>query len=164
MSMIMCTFADMKTKNNTLSSTQPQEAFREKVSHYLVCFIESCPLREQCLRWLVGQYADTMPLAYNAINPRNPKIGGEECVMFRKEQRVVMKRGLTHLYLEMPGLVEHRVRRMLIGMWGHKKYYEVRKGDRLITPEMQNDVETVCRYHGWKGPIVYDGEEESWLW
>lgn len=154
-----------KNMNQNKSAEQLQEeVFRQKVDHYLVCFIESCPLREQCLRWLVGRYADTMPLAYNAINPRNPKIGGEKCEMFRKNQRVVMKRGLTHLYHEMPSYMEHRIRHLLILMWGRKKYFEIRRGDRLITPDQQDDVLRACRHHGWQGPIVYDGEEEDWLW
>ncbi|MBQ7554287.1 MAG: hypothetical protein IJT46_08050 [Bacteroidaceae bacterium] len=84
--------------------------------------------------------------------------------MFRKNQRVVMKRGLTHLYLDMPGRVEYRVRQLLILMCGRKQYFEVRKGERLITPEMQEDVQDACRHHGWTGPIVYDGEVEDWLW
>ena len=140
------------------------EAFKKKASHYLVCFIDSCPLHEQCLRWLVGQYADTTLLAINAINPHNPQMGGDQCIMYRQNQRVVMKRGLTHLYLDMPGRVEYRVRQLLILMWGRKKYFEARKGERLITPEMQEDVEAACRHHGWTGPVVYDGEVEDWLW
>lgn len=152
-------------KNEKQSATQSQEeVFRKKAGHYLVCFSESCSLRQQCLRWLVGQYADTQPLAYNAINLRNPTIGGEKCEMFRKNQRVMMKRGLTHLYLEMPGRMEYLIRHLLILWWWRKKYFEVRKGVRLITPEMQQDVVDACRHHGWTGPIVYDGEEESWLW
>lgn len=59
------TFAPMKTKkkNNVVSELTQEEAFRQKVGHYLVCFTDQCPLHDQCLRWLVGQYADTRPLA-----------------------------------------------------------------------------------------------------
>ena len=144
--------------------SREEKAFRKKVNNYLVCFMDNCLMHEQCLRWLVGQYVDTSLPSYNAINPHNPKMGGEHCEMFRKKQRVIMKRGLTHLYEEMPGLMESRIRHLLIQLWGHKKYYEVRKGERLITPEMQEDVEDACRHHGWTGPIIYDGEEENWLW
>ena len=152
-------------KNEKIKAPKSQEeVFREKASNYLVCFSESCPLRQECLRWLVGQHANSQPLAYNAINPRNPNIGGENCEMFRKNQKVIMKRGLTHLYLDMPGRVEYLVRRLLIQWWGRRQYFEARKGDRLITPSMQEDVVDACRHHGWTGPIVYDGEEESWLW
>ena len=122
-------------KNEEIKAIKSQEeAFREKAGNYLVCFSESCSLRQLCLRWLVGQYA------------------------------VIMKRGLTHLYLEMPGRMEYLIRQLLIQWWGRKKYFEARKGVRLITPEMQQDVADACRHHGWTGPIVYDGEEESWLW
>ena len=84
--------------------------------------------------------------------------------MFRKNQRVVMKRGLTHLYDDMPARIEKRIRQLLIQFWGRKKYFETRKGERLITPEMQEDVVDACRHHGWEGPIVFDGEEEDWIW
>ena len=141
-----------------------EKAFRKKINNYLVCFIDNCPMHDQCLRWLVGQYADTTLPSYNAINPHNPQMGGEQCEMFRKKQRIVMKRGLTHLYDEMPGRMEQHIRALLIQLWGHKKYYEVRKGERLITPQMQEDVEDACRHHGWMGPIIYDGEQEDWLW
>ena len=53
---------------------------------------------------------------------------------------------------------------LLIHIWGRKQYFEMRRGDRLITPEQQQDVVDCCRHHGWTGPIVYDGEVEDWDW
>lgn len=153
-----------KKKKNVASELTQEEVFREKVHHYLVCFIDQCPLHEQCLRWMVGQYADTRPLAYNAINPRNPNIGGEQCEMFRKCQRVMMKRGFKDLFHEMPGYMERGIRHSLISIFGHRKYFEMRRGDRLITPEQQQDIAAICQQYGWTGPIVYDGEQEEWSW
>jgi hypothetical protein len=148
-----------------LTATQQEEsAFRQKAGSYLVCFIDSCPLREECLRWLVGQYADTTPMALTAVNPRNPQIGGDGCIMFRRKERAVMKRGFTRLYREMPTYMEQNIRQMLIAIFTRKKYFEMRRGDRLITPEQQQDILDVCRRYGWTGPIAYDGEAEDWLW
>ena len=165
---IIRTFVPMKTKKReqeNLSAAQlDEQVMRNKVGNYLVCFLDQCPLHDQCLRWIVGQYVDTMPFAQTAINPRNPKVGGAHCAMFRKKQRVLMKRGFKNLYLDMPGRMEYHIRHHLIQIWGRKKYFEMRRGDRLITPEQQQDVIDVCRHHGWKGPIVYDGEQEDWLW
>lgn len=156
---------DTKQKNQKKSASQLQEeAFREKEEHYLVCFTEVCPLREQCLRWLVGKYADDTRLVYTSVNLRNPKIGGEHCAMFRKNQRVMMKIGLTRLYHEMPTYMERGIRQHLIRIWGRRQYFDMRRGDRLITPQQQQDVVDVCRLHGWTGPIVFDGEREDWLW
>lgn len=157
------TFADMNTTKPVLTKEE-EKAFREKVGNYLVCFGDHCPLHEQCLRWLVGQYVDTSLPAYTAVNPRNPQNGGEHCQEFRKKERVMMKRGLTQLYHEMPGYMEHRIRLLLQMIWGRKRYFEMRKGDRLINPEQQQDVIDACHHHGWTGPIVYDGEIEDWNW
>ena len=155
----------MKTGKKQMTAAELQEeAFRQKADHYLVCFIDSCPLHEQCLRWQTGQYIDPKLLVYNAINPRNPENGSDHCPMFRKKQRVMMKRGMTNLYHEMPGYMEHQIRHSLIGQWGRKNYFEMRRGDRLITPKQQQDVLDTCRYFGWQGPIVFDGEQEDWDW
>ena len=143
---------------------EEESAFREKANHYLVCFADSCPLHEQCLRWLVGQYVSTDLPAYNAVNPRNPQNGGERCAMFRKKQRVMMKRGMINFYHEMPGHTERAIRASLIAAFGRKPYFEMRKGDRLITPDAQQYILDTCRHFGWQGPLVYDGEQEDWEW
>ena len=39
--------------------------------------------------------------------------------------------------------------------------FEMCKGLRLISPEDQEVIATVCRSHGWNGPLVYDGEQEE---
>ena len=105
----------MKTKKENRKQATPsqEEVFREKTHNYLVCFIESCPLKDQCLRWLVGQYADTMPFAQKSVNPRNPQIGGEHCAKFRPNIRVVKKQGMTNFYYDMPGHMEHSIRQEL---------------------------------------------------
>ena len=156
----------MKEKKEQQPQAMPsqEEAFREKVQHYSVCFIENCPLKEQCLHWLVGQYADPMPFVQTSMNPRNPKIGGENCEKFRPNVRAVMKKGMTRFYLDMPGRVEHNIRQELIWHFGRTQYFEIRKGLRLISPEDQEVIAAVCRSPGWDGPFVYDGEQEDWLW
>ena len=154
----------MTEKMNQVDAVQQQEAFRKKVNHYNVCMIDHCPLHDQCLRWLVGQYVGSNVPMCTSMNPRYPNMGTEQCEFFRKNQRIVMKRGLKQLYHEMPGYMEKGVRWQLISMWGRKKYYEVRKGDRLMTPDMQDDVVFACRQHGWQGSIVFDGEDVDWDW
>ena len=155
----------MKEKKEQQQATPSQEeAFRGKTHNYSLCFIESCTLKEQCLHWLVGQYADTMPFVQISMNPRNPQIGGENCAKFRQNVRVVKKKGMTHFYYDMPARIEHAIRQELIFNFGRTQYFEMRNGKRLITPEDQEVIADICRLHGWNGPFVYDGEEEDWLW
>ena len=157
----------MNNKAKTPKSVvSPSEAdiFSKKVPHYLVCFINSCPLHEQCLRWLVGRHAPQEPLSHVAVNPLNPNVGVDNCELYRPNVRVIMKRGLTHFYYDMPGHTEKAIRSALIGHFGHKYYFEMRKGERLITPDQQQTIERVCRHYGWNGPLNYDGEQEDWDW
>ena len=44
-----------KNKINDVVSKAEADIMREKVSGYLVCFIDGCPLHKTCLRWVVGQ-------------------------------------------------------------------------------------------------------------
>ena len=126
--------------------------------NYLKCFIDRCPQHEQCLRWLVGRPTLTM------VNPLNPKMGAGQCEMYRERRVVMMKRGFTQMFHEMPGYIERNVRFQLIHRLGRKKYYEMRKGERLIDPEAQQVIASICRSNGWNGPIVYDGEVEKMWW
>ncbi len=147
-----------------MSNEQQEAVFREKAASYLVCFIDQCPLRQECLRWLTGQYVNPSPPTYKSVNPRNLEHGGEQCKMFRKNERVMMKRGFKNMYHDMPGYMESMIRSLLITKWGRKQYFEMRKGDRLITPSQQLDVTRICKKCGWTGPVVYDSEQEDWLW
>lgn len=48
--------------------------------------------------------------------------------MFREHQRVLMKKGFTRFYYDMPGRLEHAIRSYLIAAFGRKIYFEMRKG------------------------------------
>ena len=61
-----------KNKDIDVASKQEADIMREKAENYLVCFIDGCPLRESCLRWVAGQYVDPKLMVRTAINPRNP--------------------------------------------------------------------------------------------
>ena len=167
---IMITFARMKAKNNNQSEPglleeKLQEQLLEKAKrHYLVCFIEHCPLHSHCLRWLVGQHADTFPVSLTVVNPRHAGIGTEQCEMYCSDERVTMKYGLTRLYDDIPARKATAIRHQLIERWGRKFYFQMRRGDRPITPAQQQDVADVCRSCGWTGPIVYDAEDSDWQW
>ena len=71
---------------------------------------------------------------------------------------------LHKMYYDMPGRMEKDIRWALISAFGRRQYFEMRKGDRLITPERQQQILDTCRRFGWQGPIIYDGEQEEWDW
>lgn len=155
----------MENQNNPSEvSRHDANIFRQKADHYLVCFNDLCPCREQCLRWLTGIYTDPQLVSTVSVNLRNPKVGGEQCLLFRPKVRIIMKRGMMQFYVNMTGRQEHAIRQKLISIYNRKVYYQMRNGLRLITPEQQQEIEQVCRNHGWNGPYLYDGEDEDFAW
>lgn len=160
-----CMKESKKRQQSSTVARQPDaDIFRRKADHYLVCFHDQCPRREQCLRWLAGCHVDPQLVSTVSVNLRNPQVGGEQCVLFRPKVRVTMKRGMKLFYVDMTGSQEHAVRWSLIDLFNRKVYYQLRNGLRLITPEQQRLIEQVCRQHGWDGPFKYDGEEEDYDW
>ena len=158
-------FCDMEKNNETnVAPKQEADIMRERAEHYLVCFIDSCPLHLTCLRWVAGQYVDPQLMSRTAINPRNPLMGVDNCPKFREMVRVKLKRGLTQFYHEMPSYMESNIRNELIAHFGRNRYFQMRKGEVLINPDDQQFIAHVCQQHGWTAPLVYDGEEEDWLW
>ena len=121
-------------------------------------------MHRHCLRWMVGRYADTSRETYLSVNPHNPLMGSDNCPMYREDIRVMKKKGFTNMYYDMPGHLEFKIRRQLIAKFGRKQYFQMRKGEQLITPEDQQFIAQVCQKHGWTAPLIYDGEDEDWLW
>ena len=75
-----------------------------------------------------------------------------------------MKQIMTRFCHEMPGNVERFIRCTLIVHFGRCQYFEMRMGERLISPSEQEFLAAVCRDCRWKGPQVYDGKQEEWVW
>ncbi len=141
-----------------------QELFKNKAESYLVCLADHCPRHEECLRWLVGQYAPSDTSTLTVINPRNPMTRDGSCNMFRLREKVTVYYGMTRFYEEIPEPKAKAIRHALEQNLKRTNYYECRRGDRPITPAFQSIIEQTVRNHGWQGPLVYDREEKDYDW
>ena len=143
-----------------------REVFEKKAaSGYVVCFAEACPLRERCLRWLVGQQMPATRDSYTCVNHRQKDVGTEHCPHHRPAQKVQMARGMTHIFSDdMPKRVEPGVRNTLIARHNRSYYFEYRNGKRLIPPALQEEIRQLFRDYGWTGSIAFDGYVEEYEW
>ena len=143
-----------------------QELFREKANNgYPTCYAEQCPLKEHCLRWLVGlQIPDTTSFVY-CVNPRNQDVATEECPHYRSSEKVRFAKGMTKIFnADMPRRVEPFVRQHLIRNHCRTYYFEYRNGTRLISPAIQEEVRRLFREAGWKNDIEFDRYIEDYDW
>ena len=143
-----------------------QEIFRAKAKDgYTVCFAEQCPLREQCLRFLVGQYIPDTKSTYHCVNPRYQDVATEQCTLFRNSEKVKFAKGMKNIFnADMPRKVEPFVRQRLIGLHCRTYYFEYRRGARLIPPAVQEEVRSLFREVGWTEEVHFDGYVEDYDW
>lgn len=141
-----------------------QEIFRQKAPHYLLCFIDSCPLHATCLHWLCGQEGPADEHTVSSVNPRHPDYGTDHCPCYREHQVVRHAKGMVHFFDDMPRRMETAVKRRLIGLYSRKVFYEYRNGIRLISPAMQQQIARICQEEGWTEEPRYDGWQDDYLW
>lgn len=141
-----------------------KDIFTEHSKNYLLCFNDHCPRREQCLRWILKDYVPDDLLIVNAINPGYKNIGADRCSEFKSSEKRRMAIGMTKFYDEMPRKTEQSIRHALELHFGHTMYYLYRRGDRPITPAMQEEIRKICKKNHWEKEPVYDGFREEYEW
>ena len=141
-----------------------EQIFREKAEKYMVCFNAECPLHEQCLRWTVGHYVDSACHVVTCVNPRYAPAAKGRCDLFRDNRPITMPIGMTGFYRDMPGHTEHSIKRRLIAQSCRSTYYKYHRGDRPITPDMQELITRISREEGWQGALTFDGEVTDYVW
>ena len=134
-------------------------------SGYVVCYVESCPLREQCLRWLVGQETPVSETYCTCVNPHGAGTATESCPHHRPSQKVAMAQGMTRIFTDdMSKRLEQGVRNTLIARHNRNCYFEFRNGKRLIPPSTQEEIRQLFRQFGWNGDVTFDGFVEDYEW
>lgn len=141
-----------------------KEIFSHKAPNYLLCFINECPRRATCLRWLVGQELQSNDYNILSVNPMHPEVKANKCALYREKKHVRYAKGMMHFYDEMTRRQEVGIKHRLIVHYGRRQYYEYRRGERLISPEMQEFIGQVCKEHGYTKELRYDGWQDDYAW
>ena len=141
-----------------------KEVFSHKAPNYLLCFINECPRRATCLRWLVGQELQSNEYNILSVNPMHPEVKANKCALYREKKHVRYAKGMMHFYDEMTRSQEIGIKHRLIVHYGRRQYYEYRRGERLISPEMQEFIGQVCKEHGYTKELRYDGWQDNYAW
>ena len=132
---------------------------------YTVCYVEGCPLCNQCMRWLVGQHVPHTASSYRCVNPHFKGVATAECPMYRSDQKVRFAKGMTHTFTgDMPKRLEPAVRNGIIRLTNRTYYFEYRNGSRPIPPALQQAIRDLFRSNGWTAEVTFDGYEEDYDW
>lgn len=146
----------------------------EDIPHnFIHCFATDgqCPKRRECLRALAAGLPLKTPHNHNlAIRTTDPRYiatlhGGENCLLFRSSAPKRYARGMSRMYDEVPGKVSAELRRLVQCCFSCRSYYfSSRKGERLISPEEQNQIAAVFRRLCPNIQPAYDEFEDTYDW
>lgn len=140
---------------------------------YEYCFAGEgkCPKASSCLRAmaarLLSQSKKAQPKSVCVVNPcyvdRLSDLSACDC--YRSSEPLHYARGMMHLFDEVPAKQLTVVRRRVIGCFSCERYfYHCRKGDRLISPEVQQRIAGIFKDAGIKAKPKFDSYEYSLAW
>ena len=132
---------------------------------YTVCYVENCPLRNHCLRWLVGQHMPPTASTYRCVNPNYQHVATSDCPMYRKDEKVRFAKGMKNMFNDdMPKSVQNAVKYGVINKSNRTYYYEYKNGSRLIPPALQEHIRKLFRDKGWTAKVDFDSYVDDYNW
>lgn len=141
----------MSTKNLTIRAS-----FRNVPKGYQLCFTETCPMKDECLRFLAGKEIpedwDWGPAVYPNI-----RMTEKGCRLFSIGQPVMMAWGFSKLFGEVKSKHELGLRTaMRQYLNGTSNYYRYNSGERMLNEEQQKWIIQLFQRTGYTEDLVFD--------
>ena len=122
----------MKTKDQTIKAD-----YRNVPKGYQLCFMETCPKKDECLRFLAGRELPEERDWGPAVYP-NMKMTEKGCRLFATGQPTKMAWGFAKLFEEVKSKHEKGLRTaMRQYLNGTSNYYRYNNGERMLNEEQQ---------------------------
>ncbi|MBQ6065057.1 MAG: hypothetical protein IJK87_15745 [Prevotella sp.] len=125
-------------------------------SGYALCFNNSCPLSDQCLRHLAGEHVPTQLTRGASVYP-NAYANGK-CKHFKQVRIVNAARGFGDILANVRRNDYPAMRQRLLKCVGTGgTFYRYRNGERLLMPEQQDAIRKVFRDFGYDDNVQFNG-------
>ena len=129
---------------------------------YPLCFNNECSLHDRCMHYQVGLLAPADKLSGATVYPSAWKDG--ECKCFREKKIIQMAWGFSHLYDHLSRHRTSEARSHLRGYLGTgaSAYYRYHHGERLMSPQLQQEVLDIMAQYGSTEGLKFDHYVESY--
>ena len=121
--------------------------------NYPLCLNRQCPKASTCLRQLIEQEVPDSAEYWVVISPK-----------YRSSQKVQYAKGCMNILDNLP----HKQRQLAIihltEYFSRRTYYRIRKGERLLSPAEQRDVQKILKQCGATGKQEFDAYVEDYEW
>ena len=131
---------------------------------YTFCLKHDCSKADTCLRQLAYQvYPDTMNYC-RMVNPKRLENIEEECPFYKSDEKVDFAQGFLNILGDIPGKLSGKVFNAATIHFGRRTYYRMRKGERLMTPDEQQEFIYLLKSCGVKEPQPFDVYISDYVW
>ena len=135
-------------------------SWKDVPSGWALCFNQSCPLHEHCLRYQAGVLAPPDLTVTRCVTPR--VLTGERCKVYASMEPVKMARGFSTIYQNVLKRDYTSLRKFMTSLLSGKRYYyEYTRGERSLSPEQQSDIRQLFGSFGYKDSVHFDSYEET---
>lgn len=130
--------------------------FEQLPNNWAVCFIEGCPVKEQCLRHLAAAAVPETQTYGNSVWPNALKNG--ECSMFAEVKYDKLAGGFSQLFSNLRQQDYKVIRRRMEDRF-RRDYYRYMHGDKLLNPDQQQWIRQLFTQYGYTEDLVFDHYE-----
>lgn len=129
------------------------------------CLAESCPQKSECLRWKAYELLPddaSQPVIF--VNPKCvPPAQGMGCPNFLKTELQRYAKGMKRILDNVPHIDAIELKRQMAGYFGRSTYYRCLRGERLISPKEQADIQAMFASHNLSVNVKFDAYIEQYF-
>lgn len=134
------------------------EFIKSLVDYYwMYCFNADCPRAAECIRFISAKFKPDDVTAGNAVYP-DANLHAS-CSHFMRVYQFKAAWGFSHLYDQVKHVEMQTIKYRVMDVLGNRtSYYRVHRGEKHLTPEMQEQVKQVFAEYGYfpqNGPISH---------
>lgn len=135
----------------------------ERNINFAVCMSGECKVADTCRRAIAYRTITKECKTYEIVNPM-VVTNDDQCPMYPYKETVRYAKGFMQMVENLPPRVFSEMKRKLLAHYGKNPYYEMRKGDRLISPADQMYFQALFLQQGITTPYPFDEyiDKEEW--
>lgn len=138
--------------------------FSEVPYQYPMCLNRQCPKANTCLRQLAEQSMPEKVEYWSIVSPKRLNSIKEDCPYYRSCIKARYAKGFIGILESLPHKQMGSVITQLMSFFSRRTYYRVRKGERLLSPDEQQQVLNILKHCGVSQPPKFDEYIEAYDW
>lgn len=133
--------------------------------HYLYCHHQTCPRRENCLRYqaTLAMPQDLLP-TYTTVNPFYMAGHEDTCKHHQPFSTLRFASGIDHLLDNIPHKAAVAIRKDIYALMGRSMYYRIRNKERMLHPVEQNQIAAIFKKHRITTMPEFDSYTDRYDW